>query len=350
MTELTNICPVSWVDGAVKMLDQRLLPEQEAYLRLQTAREVAAAISNMAVRGAPAIGIAAAYGAVLAARESVTEDNRNWRTEFASRLVVLEQARPTAVNLGWAIARMRRLAADLDDDPEAALLEEARAIHEEDIEANHRIGELGAAIIGGVDTVLTHCNAGALATGGYGTALGVVRSLFAKKQLVMVYACETRPWLQGARLTTWELIKDHIPVTLITDSTASALMQSGRIGCVIVGADRIAANGDVANKIGTYNHAVSARHHGVRFMVAAPTSTIDLDTVSGKEIPVEERNIRELTHFSGRRIVPEMSEIYNPVFDITPADLIDYIVTENGAAEQPDRTKIRDLMHISTHF
>lgn len=344
MAELTDIRPVSWVDGAVEMLDQRLLPEQETYIRLQSSREVAAAIRDMVVRGAPAIGIAAAYGAVLAARESIAENGAGWRTAFESLLSELEQARPTAVNLGWAIDRMRRLAVDQDADPVAALLAEASAIHEQDIAANHRMGELGAEIIGDVDAVLTHCNAGALATGGYGTALGVVRSLSAGRHLTMVYACETRPWLQGARLTTWELIKDHIPVTLITDSAASALMRSGRIGCVIVGADRIAANGDVANKIGTYNLAVSARYHGIHFMVAAPTSTIDMHTGSGNQIPVEERNHRELSHFSEHRIVPESSEIYNPVFDITPADLVDFMVTEKGVLDRPDGDKIRAMM------
>ena len=337
---------MSWVNGAVEMLDQRLLPDQESYVRLETAREVAGAIRDMLVRGAPAIGIAAAYGVVLAARQVIKAGSSDWQTAIEPLLQQLAGARPTAVNLHWAIARMRRRCADVASDPEGGLLAEAMAIQAEDIEANHRMGELGAGVIGSVEGILTHCNAGALATGGYGTALGVVRSLHTRQHLAMVYACETRPWLQGARLTAWELAIDRIPVTLIADSAAATLMQAGKISWVIVGADRIAANGDVANKIGTYAHAVCARHHGVRFMVAAPTSTIDLQTASGRQIPIEVRNGRELTHIGDRPIAPAEAEIHNPVFDITPADLIDCIVTEKGIIERPDRSKIAALMRL----
>jgi len=354
MTDLTQylneggICPVAWVNDAVEMLDQRLLPERETYVRLETCQDVTSAIRNMLVRGAPAIGIAAAYGVVLAARQAILTDARNWRQEIEPMLLELAEARPTAINLRWAITRMRQQFDKVSNDPEPGLLEQARSIHAEDVAANHRMGQLGAEIIGQAGSVLTHCNAGALATGGYGTALGVIRSLVAAGKLDMVYAAETRPWLQGARLTAWELTVDRIPVTLIADSTASTLMQKGKISWVIVGADRIAANGDVANKIGTYSHAVNARHHGVHFMVVAPTSTIDLASDSGDQIPVEERDGHELTHFAGHPIAPNLAKIYNPVFDITPADLIDFIVTERGVAERPNTDRIRALMELDT--
>jgi methylthioribose-1-phosphate isomerase len=344
MSVKSGICPVAWIDGAVEMLDQRLLPEKETYVRLESAGEVTRAIREMLVRGAPAIGIAAAYGVVLAAREAVRIGGTGWQRMIEPALRELAEARPTAVNLNWAISRMRRRMETLTADPEAGLLDEAMAIQAEDVAANKCMGDLGAGVVGRVEAVLTHCNAGALATGGYGTALGVIRSLHAQQNLAMVYACETRPWLQGSRLTAWELAMDRIPVTIITDSAAASLMRTGRIGWVIVGADRIAANGDVANKIGTYSHAVCARHHGIRFMVAAPVSTIDLNTASGADIPIEERDARELTHFGGRAIAPNLSLVHNPVFDVTPAELIDVIVTENGVIERPDREKIRRLM------
>lgn len=351
LTQFSNeggICPVSWVNDAVEMLDQRQLPERENYIRLETSQEVCRAIRDMTVRGAPAIGIAAAYGVVLAARQAVQTDARGWRQVIEPLLQELAGARPTAVNLHWAVARMRRLIERAGDDPEAALLAEARTIHAEDVAANHRMGEMGADIIGHTGAVLTHCNAGALATGGYGTALGVIRNLAAADHLDMVYACETRPWLQGARLTAWELTVDRIPVTLIADSTASSLMRDGRISWVITGADRIAANGDVANKIGTYTHAVCARHHGIPFMVVAPTSTVDMECSSGEQIPVEERDGRELTHFADHAIAPILAKTYNPVFDITPADLVDFIVTESGVIERPNPDRIRTLMQSAT--
>lgn len=339
-----EICPVFWQDDVLVMLDQRLLPSQETYIRLQTVHEVTQAIRDMVVRGAPAIGIAAAYGVVLAARQCYSSGVENWRQGIGPCIQELAAARPTAVNLQWAITRMCKRFDGLQGDPEPALLEEAKAILDEDISANRLMGRLGAEIIGPATAVLTHCNAGALATGGYGTALGVIRSLFRSASLSMVYACETRPWLQGARLTAWELSRDSIPVTLITDSTAASLMQTGRIEWVIVGADRVAANGDVANKIGTYSHAVSARHHGTRFMVVAPASTIDMATGSGDQVLVEERNGRELTHILGRETAPDSINIYNPVFDITPAGLVDFLVTEKGVIERPDRAKIEALM------
>jgi methylthioribose-1-phosphate isomerase len=340
----SGINPVSWVNNAVELLDQRQLPARETYLRLEYSHEVATAIRDMAVRGAPAIGIAAAYGIVLAARQSARAAGAGWQALMEPLLQELAATRPTAVNLSWAIARMRRRFPKVTGDPEGALLAEAKAIHAEDVQANLRMGELGASLIGDAGAVLTHCNAGALATGGYGTALGVVRFLHATKKLRMVYACETRPWLQGARLTAWELAVDKIPVTLIADGAAGSLMRSGKIGWVIVGADRIAANGDVANKIGTYAHAVCARHHGVRFMVVAPTSTIDMQTATGDQIPVEERDGRELTHCGGQAIAPRPARTHNPVFDITPAGLVDFLVTEKGVLERPDPDKMRVLM------
>ncbi len=326
------------------MLDQRLLPDQETYLRLETAQAVADAIRDMVVRGAPAIGIAAAYGVVLAAREAYQSDSKDWRINIESRLQQIAHARPTAVNLNWAIERMRGKFPEIDGDPEPDLLKEALTIHEEDIAANHCMGEFGAEIIKDTENVLTHCNAGALATGGYGTALGVIRSAYAKHIIKSVYASETRPWLQGARLTVWELAQDKIPVSLIVDSAAGYLMKTGNIGWVIVGADRIAANGDVANKIGTYTHAMSARHNGVGFMVVAPLSTIDLNTPSGKVIPIEHRSADELLDFAGKSIAPNGTHANNPVFDITPAELIDVIVTEKGVIRAPNEEKIRALI------
>ena len=339
---------VAWVDGKVAMLDQRLLPHKESVLEFDSCSAVADAIRLMVVRGAPAIGIAAAYGAVLAAREAYRTDPGDWLRLAVPLLAQLAAARPTAVNLAWALDRMRDRCAGLMGDPEPALLKEARAIHDEDQAANRRMGEYGADLIANGSSVLTHCNAGALATGGYGTALGVIRAAFGRAKLKQVYAAETRPWLQGARLTAWELLKDRIPVTLITDSSACYLMQQGRIQWVIVGADRITANGDVANKIGTLSHAVAARFHGVRFMVAAPVSTIDLATPDGAHIPIEERSPSEVTEFSGHAVAPPGCNALNPVFDVTPAALVDVLVTERGVLAQPDEQKIRDLLR--PHF
>ncbi len=341
-----TIRAVDWVEGELVLLDQRRLPEAQPRLRYRESAAVAEAIREMVVRGAPAIGITAAYGAVLAAREAWETAGAGWRGPWEAALEGLARSRPTAVNLFWALERMRRRAADLPDahSPEAALLAEARAIHEEDLAANRRMGELGAALIEGPCAVLTHCNAGALATGGYGTALGVIRAAWAAGKLTGVYADETRPWLQGARLTAWELVQEQIPVTLLAEGAAAWLMRRGKVAWVIVGADRIAANGDVANKIGTYGLALAARRHGVRFMVAAPTSTIDPELPEGDGIPIEERPAEEVLGVGEHRIAAPGAVAWNPAFDVTPAELIDAIVTERGVVERPDRAGIARVL------
>lgn len=330
-----RIRAVEWVNDRIKLIDQRVLPQRLEYLYVENLPAAAKAIRDMVVRGAPAIGITAAYGVVLGARERYRSDPKDWRKQLAKDLELLAAARPTAVNLRWAIERMRKVAETLDGDPGARLLEEAQRIHVEDIAANRRMGELGAALIQANSSVLTHCNAGALATGGYGTALGVVRAGVAAGHIIGVFANETRPWLQGARLTAWELLQEGIPVTLTADSAAATLMRQGRVRWVIVGADRIAANGDVANKIGTYPVALAARHHGVKVMVVAPTSTVDLDTSNGADIPIEVRGADEVLEFGGQRAAPDGAHAWNPAFDITPAELIDAIVTEKGVIEHP---------------
>jgi len=336
---------VVWSDDNLYLLDQRVLPAETRFVVCETAADTAKAIKDMVVRGAPAIGVTAAYGVVLAARERFRQSADGWRKGLADDLNLLAAARPTAVNLFWALERMRHLIADLDQlDPVPALLTEAKRIHVEDVAANRAMGELGAALIQGPTDIITHCNAGALATGGYGTALGVVRSAHAAGKVRRVYADETRPWLQGSRLTAWELHRSGIPVTVQADNVAASLMARGEIGWVIVGADRIAANGDVCNKIGTYSLAVLARHHGVSFMVAAPTATIDLNVASGAQIPIEERPGDEVLTCGGARLGPDGVEAHNPVFDVTPAALVDCIVTERGVVHQPDAAKIRALM------
>ena len=336
---------VVWHDEALYLLDQRALPLETRFVVCQDAADTARAIKDMVVRGAPAIGVTAAYGVVLAARERFQQDARGWRQVLATDLDLLAASRPTAVNLFWALERMRRLLANLDQlDPVPALLTEAQRIHREDVAANRAMGELGAALIAGPTDVITHCNAGALATGGYGTALGVVRSAHAAGKIRRVYADETRPWLQGSRLTAWELEQAGIPVTVQADNVAASLMARGEIGWVIVGSDRIAANGDVCNKIGTYALAVLARHHGVGFMVAAPTSTIDLGVARGADIPIEERAGGEVLGCGGVQVGPDGVDAHNPVFDVTPAALVDCIVTERGVVEQPDADKIAALM------
>ena len=333
-----------WRDDALELLDQRLLPKETCYRRLTTAAEVAEAIRCMVVRGAPAIGIAAAYGVVLAVRAGYTGKRDRWQIVLQEDLDRLAASRPTAVNLFWALRRMKRVIAEIADDPLERLLGEARAIHEEDIAANQRMGVLGASLLGERCAVLTHCNTGSLATGGYGTALGVIRAGYATGMIERVYADETRPWLQGARLTAWELTQDRIPVTLLADGAAAALMRQGEVRWVIVGADRIAANGDVANKIGTYSLAVTARHHGVKFMVVAPTSTVDLATPEGAAIPIEQRAADELLNFNGYPVAATGAEVWNPSFDVTPAELVDVLVTERGVILKPDSTKIADMM------
>ena len=326
-----------WNGEALELLDQRELPARETVLTCRDSAAVADAIAAMVVRGAPAIGITAAWGAVLAAREAA--DRADWEV----RLQHLEAARPTAVNLAWATARMRRVAGEGQPDPEG-LAAEAEAIHAEDVAANRRMGAIGADYIRPGSGVLTHCNTGSLATGGFGTALGVIRSAHADGRLRGLYAGETRPWLQGARLTAWELVADGIPVELIADGAAAALMASGAVDWVIVGADRVAANGDVANKIGTYSLAVAARHHGVGLMVVAPRSTLDAATASGAEIPVEGRDPEELLACGGHRVAAEGAGAWNPVFDITPASLVDVLVTEAGAVERPDTEGIARIL------
>jgi len=298
------------------------------------------------VRGAPAIGISAAYGVALAARARFAAGGETWREAIDQDLERLAASRPTAVNLFWAIERMRgRIGAMATGTPPFdPLLAEARAIHREDAEANRRMGDLGAALIGDATEVITHCNAGALATGGYGTALGVIRSAHTAGKIKQVFADETRPWLQGARLTAWELHRDGVPVTLLADVAAASRMALGSVGWVIVGSDRIAANGDVANKIGTYQLAVAARYHGVKFMVAAPTSTIDLDTPSGADIPIEQRDPGEVLRCGGQQVGTPGVPAWNPVFDVTPASLVDAIVTEKGVVHAPNAEKIAQLM------
>jgi methylthioribose-1-phosphate isomerase len=315
---------VQWRGDHLCLLDQRLLPAEERWIECRDTAQVTAAIRDLAVRGAPAIGIAAAWGVAMAAQQQAPLDDA---------LAMLRAARPTAVNLMWALDRMKkRIAADADAQ---ALLREAQAIQDEDLAANRRMGELGASLIGQGSGVLTHCNTGSLATAGYGTALGVIRAGVAAERIARVYAGETRPWLQGARLTMWELMRDGIPAHLIADSAASHLMKSGAVQWVIVGADRIAANGDVANKIGTYQLAIAAKYHGVKFMVVAPSSTIDMATATGEEIEIELRDATELLGTAGRRTVVEGALAWNPVFDVTPAELIDAIVTERGVIERP---------------
>jgi methylthioribose-1-phosphate isomerase len=297
----------------------------------------------MVVRGAPAIGIAAAYGVVLSARQHAASQSGFWLEGVQKDIGILLESRPTAVNLHWALARMRGILENAGpQNPVPRLLQEAIAIHDEDRAANLRMAVYGAALLPPKATVLTHCNTGALATGGYGTALGVIRRAHAEGRLEHVYASETRPWLQGARLTAWELAKERIPVSLLVEGAAASLMQSGRIDWVIVGADRIVANGDVANKIGTYSLAVAARHHGVKFMVAAPTSTFDPKLASGADIPIEHRPVEEIT----RIIQQNYRDVsgWNPVFDVTPAGLIDAIVTERGVISNPDAAGIARLL------
>ncbi|MDP9141367.1 MAG: S-methyl-5-thioribose-1-phosphate isomerase [Pseudomonadota bacterium] len=326
--------PLVWHSTHLQMLDQRVLPREVSYLDCRGAADVAEGIHSMAVRGAPAIGIAAAYGLVLAVR--------SMPASFDQAFDVLAASRPTAVNLRWALERMRAVwltGADVN-----ALEREAIAIHEEDLTQNLKMGELGAALIAHNAKLMTHCNTGALATGGHGTALGVIRSAHAMGKVACVYNTETRPWLQGARLTAWELQQEGIPAKLIADGAAAHLMSVEKIDWVIVGADRIAANGDTANKIGTYALAVAAKRHGVKFMVVAPSGTFDLRCPNGAAIPIEERTAKELTEFRGQGITPDGYDAFNPVFDVTPAELIDALVCERGTILQPTAEKVARLL------
>ena len=352
MSTHDSIRAVQWQDGVLRLLDQRYLPARETYLDLRSVTEVADAIRDMVVRGAPAIGIAAAYGVLLAIQNRYSPDRDDWRQGLEADLSLLESARPTAINLSWAIRKMRDVIRDAGDSPLYNLFDAAFAlaqqIHQQDLQDNYRMGELGAAFIAPLSNLLTHCNTGSLATGGYGTALGVIRSAYAAGKINQVYADETRPWLQGSRLTAWELVQDKIPVTLIADSAAASLMQSGKVQWVIVGADRITANGDVANKIGTYSLAVNARYHGVKMMVVAPTSTVDMQCASGQLIPIEQRNPAEVLSVNGHMIGAEGANAWNPSFDVTPAELIDVIVTEQGVIESPNADKLSALMKNTT--
>ena len=340
-----NWLAIEWCGTHLRLLDQRQLPHTQIYLDIHTVADAAAAITNMVVRGAPAIGVTAAYGAVLAARNAVASGEQ-WQADYDAALDTLARSRPTAINLHWAVARMRKLAASTfsqSADMLEALEAEAKRVHAEDIRANQLMGEIGAAILEPAEGIITHCNTGTLATGGYGTALGVVRSGWERGAFQRVYAGETRPWLQGARLTAWELTQDGIPVSLMADGAGAWLMRSGGVRWVVVGADRVAANGDVANKIGTYSLAVSARQHGLGFMVVAPTSTIDLDTADGNSIPIETRGVDEVLTVAGTRVAPAGADAWNPVFDVTPATLVDVLVTERGAVFAPSAAGIADL-------
>jgi methylthioribose-1-phosphate isomerase len=336
-----TIRAVAYADGVLRLLDQRRLPFAQTQVECRSADEVAAAIRDLVVRGAPAIGISAAWGAVLEARRLAAAGSAITPQALAPALERLNAARPTAVNLAWALARMRDVLGHAPADPLAALAAQAQAIQDEDLAANRRMGEFGAQLIAPGSGVLTHCNTGSLATAGFGTALGVIRAGFAAGKIAQVYSGETRPWLQGARLTIWELLQDHIPAKLIADSAASHLLHAGAVQWVIVGADRIAANGDTANKIGTYQLAITARHHGVRFMVVAPSSTVDMATTDGAAIHIEMRDPAELFGVGGQRTVAEGADAWNPVFDVTPAALIDALVTERGIIEKPDAAKMR---------
>lgn len=342
------IIPVKWSDEGVLMLDQRLLPTEEKWLTLRTYNEVADGIRDMVVRGAPAIGVSAAYGVALGARQFVGMDMTDFEDEIDYVSDVLAKTRPTAVNLFWAIDRMKRTFQTAKAEGKSVseikqiLLDDAKAIHEEDIESQRLIAEFGGQLLEDNSTVLTHCNAGALATGGvWGTALGVIRGAVKQGKAVAVYADETRPYLQGARLTAWELHQDDIPVTLITDNMSGHMMKKGKIQAVVVGSDRIAANGDVANKIGTYMVAVLANRHGIPFYVAAPLSTVDLNCPTGEEIPIEERDIREITHVRDIQLAPEGIGVSNPAFDVTPAELVTAIITEKGVARAPYTESLR---------
>mgnify|MGYP002084332531 CR=1 FL=1 len=338
----SGVQSLQWTGHSLKVLDQRQLPDFIAYDEYTDAVGVAEAIARMRVRGAPAIGIAAAYGVVLSAYRHYPEAPDNWRQNVLADINTLANSRPTAVNLFWALNQMKALVLDgQSHDPLSAILFCAEKIHADDIAANYKMGELGADILSNTKGLLTHCNTGALATGGYGTALGVIRSVYARNP-VNIYAGETRPWLQGQRLTVWELAQDNIPVTLIADSAAAWLMKSGAIDWVVVGADRIALNGDVANKIGTYSLAVLAKQHSVKVMVVAPTSTIDGGMKSGDEIEIEQRQQSELLPacYKDNAYV----SAWNPVFDVTPAELVSAIVTERGVVLNPVEKGIGELL------
>src|SRR5688572_5416825 len=343
---------IEWKDDAVVMIDQRKLPGAEVYVTCKTANEVAKAIKTMVIRGAPAIGVAAAMGIAVGMTRSRATGTKQFTTEFQKTCELLAATRPTAVNLFWAIERMKKAFAAAAhegqsvDEIKRRLVDEARAIHDEDVQSCRTMGAHGAELVPSSARILTHCNAGALATAGYGTALGVIRAAAEQGKTIAVLADETRPFLQGARLTAWELIRDGINTTVITDNMAGAMMRLGQVDLVVVGADRIAANGDVANKIGTYSVAVLAKEHGIPFYVAAPLSTVDLNTPDGSRIPIEERNEREVTHVGTSRITPGGARIRNPAFDVTPAKYVTAIITERGIASAPYSDSLRALVEL----
>jgi len=341
---------LEWTDAGVRFLDQTKLPMEETYVLAKGYREVADVIRTMVVRGAPAIGVSAAMGVALGLKRSQAADIPQLEKEMEEICETLAATRPTAVNLFWAIERIRQLATTVARQPGATVAKvqeqavaEACRMYDEDIAACRAMGAHGAALLPAEGGVLTHCNAGALATCGYGTALGVIRAAVERGHAIHVYADETRPFLQGARLTAWELLHDNIPTTVLCDNMAASRMRAGKIQAVIVGADRIAANGDVANKIGTYGVAVLAKEHGIPFYVAAPWSTIDMATPTGDEIPIEERPAKEVTHFNGRQITPENAEIFNPAFDVTPAKYVTAIITELGVLRAPYEAALKEI-------
>ncbi|MFL6208114.1 MAG: S-methyl-5-thioribose-1-phosphate isomerase [Pyrinomonadaceae bacterium] len=346
---------VEWTNEGVRMIDQRLLPTEEKYLILRSCEEVAEAIKQMVVRGAPAIGVSAAMGLAVGLQQAVATTAVDLQTDFDYMCDVMSRTRPTAVNLFWAIERMRtafhRAAAETNDAEEIKqrMIAEAQAIFADDIEANRALGRFGGELLADGATVLTHCNAGALATAGdYGTALGVIRGARDAGKRIAVIADETRPFLQGARLTAWELQQDNIPVTLITDNMAGHVMKQGQVDAVVVGADRIAANGDTANKIGTYMVAVLARQHDIPFYVAAPVSTIDLTLPTGAQIPIEERDTREVTHIREQQLAPAGIDVQNPAFDVTPNEFIAAIITDKGVARSPYTDSLKRLFEPTT--
>jgi methylthioribose-1-phosphate isomerase len=348
------IITLEWTDAGVRFIDQTKLPTEETYITATNYQQVADIISTMVVRGAPAIGVAAAMGVALGVLQSDAKDVPALRVQLDHISKVISATRPTAVNLFWAIERMNRKfdsVAHLSvPQIKTALVEESRRMHVEDIASNQAMGRHGAVLLPATGNVLTHCNAGALATAGYGTALGVIRAAVESGKKLHVFADETRPFLQGARLTAWELMKDGIPTTVIPDNAAGSLMRAGKIGAIVVGADRIAANGDTANKIGTYQVAVLAKENNVPFYVAAPFSTIDLQTPDGSGIPIEQRSAKEITHFSGKQITPDGVGIGNPAFDVTPAKYVAAIITERGVARAPYTESLHELIKHPLKF
>src|ERR1700726_1000035 len=340
---------LEWTERGVRFIDQTRLPTEEVYVTCTTYEQVADVIRNMVVRGAPAIGVAAAMGIALGVNNSKAESTGDLKRELDQICDLIGKTRPTAVNLFWAIRRMQEKFERIRIRPvpqiKQALVEEAKRMHAEDIAANQAMGRHGATLMPSAGGVLTHCNAGALATAGYGTALGVIRAAVEQGKKIHVFADETRPFLQGSRLTAWELMKDGIPTTVISDNMAGVMMQQGKIGAIVVGADRIAANGDVANKIGTYTVAVLAKEHGIPFYVAAPFSTVDLEASDGSKIPIEQRNKREVSHIAGKQMTPDGVGIENPAFDVTPAKYVTAIITERGIARAPYQDSLSELAH-----